>query len=52
MEQIGELETGGLAGPLAINEDTHEAVKFVRFYTWDDDADAAVAVTDWIGKDK
>ncbi|WP_172297103.1 ABC transporter substrate-binding protein [Pseudoruegeria sp. HB172150] len=50
LEKVGEIDTGGMAGPLAINADTHEAVKSVRFYTWDDAEGGVVAVTDWIGK--
>lgn len=48
---VGEVDSGGLAGPLAISDQTHEFVKTVRFYTWDKGAGTAKPVTDWIGPD-
>jgi branched-chain amino acid transport system substrate-binding protein len=51
MAGVGEIDSGGLAGPLAISDETHEFVKSVRFYTWDKDAGKAKPVTDWIGPD-
>lgn len=46
---VGEIDTNGLAGPVKVSDKSHEFIDFVRFYTWDEAADKAKALTGWVG---
>ncbi|GAA0999635.1 hypothetical protein GCM10009555_100940 [Acrocarpospora macrocephala] len=48
LEKLGDIDTNGLSGPLQVSADSHELVKTVRFFTWDQSADQAKPLTDWV----